>query len=166
MASISASPAVSTDVFGVRVTGGQLPRPRRFVAPGTDNPIVTPSSRDESVSPQAQWSWGDVQLVLGRHLRLITSLAAVFVVSLMAFALMGRVGAAPASAARVASGPVETGGYPAYTVAAGDTLWDIAKATNPQVDPRAVVLQLRVLNNLPADKTLRVGQVLLLPTAS
>lgn len=48
-----------------------------------------------------------------------------------------------------------------YTVAPGDTLWDIASGLTPQGgDVRRVLFDLRALNHLQADPRLRTGQVL------
>jgi len=54
------------------------------------------------------------------------------------------------------AGPAAT-----YSVAAGDTLWEIAASLTPQGgDVRQVVHDLRVINHLEADPRLRAGQVL------
>ena len=49
------------------------------------------------------------------------------------------------------------------TVQPGETLWAVAQRIAPDNDPRAVVAQIRRINNLHSS-TLRAGQQLLLPT--
>lgn len=46
----------------------------------------------------------------------------------------------------------------------GDTLWSIAKAMNPEADPRAGVSAIRALNKLSPSAHLIPGQALLLPS--
>jgi LysM repeat protein len=59
----------------------------------------------------------------------------------------------------------ESAAYPAWTVAPGDTLWSIARTVAPEADPRAVVLQLQVLNAFGPDHVLQVGEVLQMPVS-
>jgi LysM repeat protein len=56
-----------------------------------------------------------------------------------------------------AEGPAEPSSGRTYTVAAGDTLWDIAEAHGTTVD------EIAELNNLDPDGVLSLGQQLLLP---
>lgn len=98
-------------------------------------------------------------------LRLTMAVVALFLVALAASAVLMRP-AVPAQAVplRLASPAVaESVAYPAWTVQPGDTLWSVAAATQPDVDPRAVVLQLRVVNDLPPSHVLQVGEVLQVP---
>lgn len=46
----------------------------------------------------------------------------------------------------------------------GDSLWDIARRTSPESDPRAVVSDIRVLNNLSSN-LIYPGQVLTVPSS-
>jgi hypothetical protein len=48
----------------------------------------------------------------------------------------------------------------------GDTLWSIAKAMDPEADPRAGVSAIRALNELSPAAHLIPGQALLLPSES
>ena len=51
-----------------------------------------------------------------------------------------------------------------YVVRSGDTLWDIAEATAPAEDPRAVVARIALANDL-AGADLTPGQAILIPSA-
>jgi LysM domain len=51
------------------------------------------------------------------------------------------------------------------TVGPGDTLWSIASSAAPDRDPRAVIDQIRTLNDVPGD-VVRVGEVLRVPTSA
>ena len=51
------------------------------------------------------------------------------------------------------------------TVGPGDTLWSIATDAAPDRDPRAVIEELKQLNNLP-DQVLAIGVVLRVPAAT
>lgn len=96
---------------------------------------------------------------------LLVALIAAFTLSLLASMTIGApVTSQPATSM---SGPVvvESAAYPAWTVRSGDTLWSIAERTRPEADPRAVVLQIRVLNGLSAGRTLQAGDVLQLPSS-
>ena len=53
-----------------------------------------------------------------------------------------------------------------HTVRSGDTLWSIAKAMDPEADPRAGVSAIRALNELSPAAHLIPGQALLLPSES
>lgn len=95
---------------------------------------------------------------------LLAGLALAFLATLVISAVTGSTGATAASRAP-RSGPVvaESAAYPAWTIRGGDTLWSIAQRVAPSADPRAVVLQLQVLNDLAPDADLQPGQVLQLP---
>jgi len=45
----------------------------------------------------------------------------------------------------------------------GDTLWSVARAADPEADPRDTIAAVRELNGLAADAALVPGQALLLP---
>ncbi len=94
---------------------------------------------------------------------LVIAVLGAFVVALVASMAFGQ--PAPRAQATSAQMPVvaETAAYPAWTVTTGDTLWTIASRTRPQADPRAVVLQIQVLNGITSDHVLRAGEVLQLP---
>lgn len=49
------------------------------------------------------------------------------------------------------------------TVAAGDTLWDIAVEVAPTADPRATIDRIERLNAMTATSVLQVGQTLVVP---
>lgn len=102
---------------------------------------------------------------LGGPALLAVGLVAAFLVTLVISTLAGPAGAGSASPVRATSGAVvaESAAYPAWTIRAGDTLWTIADEVAPQADPRAVVLQLQVLNGLQSDDILQPGMVLQLP---
>ena len=51
------------------------------------------------------------------------------------------------------------------TVRPGDTLWSIASAASPDRDPRAVIDDIRDLNDISGD-AVRVGEVLRVPVAA
>lgn len=159
MATISASPAVTTYRTGSAVSGELL----RGAIPAS--------------AAQGQWfpKTGVPTLPTGeqasawlqdRAVRLLLLAVAVFLTTLAISATVGQSTTATSAAGTTAPlGPVETTAYPAYTVMAGDTLWGIAQQVSPEVDPRAVVLQLRLLNNLTSQDVLRAGDVLLLPAS-
>lgn len=87
---------------------------------------------------------------MGRWTRLLltaTVLAAVVVISLALTA-----GSAPQTLVDVTVGP-------------GDTLWSIATSSVPDRDPRAVIEDIRQMNDLPSD-TLPIGVVLRVPVST
>lgn len=100
-------------------------------------------------------------------LRLAVAVAAVFLAGLAASTILMRPALSVPPAPMRASAPViaESVAYPAWTVQPGDTLWSIAVAARPTADPRAVVLQLRVVNDLPPSHVLQVGEVLQVPSS-
>ena len=94
---------------------------------------------------------------------LVVAIAAAFLVTLTASVMLGRhVGATEVATPDIPV-VVETAAYPAWTVSTGDTLWTIAERTRPQADPRAVVLQIQVLNGITTEHVLQAGDVLQLP---
>lgn len=122
-------------------------------------PFVRPAARPSLRLPATE------RLLEGPVL-LGTGLLAAFLLTLLASVVAGPAGARPAGPA-VHNGPVmaESAAYPAWTIRGGDTLWTIAERVAPSADPRAVVLQLQVLNGLAPDVDLQPGQVLQLPVA-
>ncbi len=103
--------------------------------------------------------------------------AALFVVALLAAAaaavvlVIGPGTAAPVAATPTAAAPdawgaelAERGLARAYTVAAGDTLWDLATSIDPASDPRPLIDRIQLMNGLP-DGRLSVGDRLWLPVA-
>jgi Tfp pilus assembly protein FimV len=106
-----------------------------------------------------------VRLSLPAPLVLALAVTAAFLVALAASMTWGgsavSVDAPRASAAVV----VESSAHPAWTVVSGDTLWTVAQQTRPGADPRAVVLEIQVLNGLSPAHVLQAGDVLLLPGA-
>lgn len=51
--------------------------------------------------------------------------------------------------------------YETYVVKQGDTLWSIAKKTNPDKDPRKVIFEIREINNITP--IIYPGQEILIP---
>ncbi len=96
---------------------------------------------------------------------LLVALIAAFTLTLLGSMTIGAPVTSPPATS--VSGPtvVESAAYPAWTVRSGDTLWSIAQRTRPNADPRAVILQIRVLNGLSAGRTLQAGNILQLPSA-
>jgi hypothetical protein len=104
--------------------------------------------------------------------------AAVLVVALLAAAAAALVlvvgpgtaapvGVTPTAAAAPAPGAwgaelAERGLARAYTIAAGDTLWDLATSIDPASDPRPLIDRIQLMNGLP-DGRLTVGDQLWLP---
>ncbi len=72
-----------------------------------------------------------------------------------------------AAAARTTNGAelAELGLARSHTVGAGDTLWDLARAIDPQADPRPIVDRIQQLNGL-SSSALEVGRQLWLPVAT
>lgn len=99
--------------------------------------------------------------------RLVGWIVAVFLGTLVLSGLLGRVAASTPTAVRAAvAGPAETAAQPAYTVAAGDTLWGIAQRSAPATDPRQTVGEIRELNALSSGHVLQPGEVLLMPVSA
>ena len=149
MATISASPRVVVGSLdgSIRVTGE---RPVR----DTPRDNVPSVGRGRRVVPE---SW-----------RLVGAGLVLFLLALALFGVVARAAsqAVTAAAPVATAAPVaESAAYPAWTVAPGDTLWGIARATAPDADPRATVEVLRTLNGFDAQHVLQVGDVLQLPTA-
>jgi Tfp pilus assembly protein FimV len=152
MATISASPEV--------VTGGlqawldrSRPQPITGWVDLTDGPRPV-AVQEPDVDDRVDVPW-----------RLVAAIVAVFLVTLLFSGTLARLASsAMATGAPVAAAaPAESAAYPAWTVSSGETLWSIAAATAPQVDPRDAVSEIRSLNGLPADHVLQVGEVLQLP---
>ena len=96
---------------------------------------------------------------------LVAAIAAAFLVTLVASVTLGRQVATTEVVLPDAPVVVESTAYPAWTVSTGDTLWTIAERTRPEADPRAVVLQIQVLNGITTEHVLQAGDVLQLPAA-
>lgn len=157
MATISASPAAGV---GIRIG---LDGPRRLRRPVPTG--LPEADAPGSMTPTAVSLPDLLQQVPVRVLRLVAAGVGVFLLTLLASAVGGHLahGAAPATPpAAVVVG--ESAAYPAYTVAPGDTLWTIAQRVNPKADPRATVMQLRVINGVGAGDVLQPGQVLQVPS--
>ncbi len=105
---------------------------------------------------------------VGGPVLLVAGLLIAFALTLLASVLTGPAGARVAGPQTVPQGPVvaESAAYPAWTIHAGDTLWSIATQVAPDADPRAVALQLQVLNGLQSGDVLQPGQVLQVPAQS
>ena len=158
MATISASPAVG---IGALREIRDLRELRELRGPRDVPAFEAPVVQEAPPTVEGEGLAG----IPERARRLALALAAVFAVSLALPAVAAQLtGPAPVAAEAVRVGPVESAAYPAYTVAPGDTLWTIAQRVNPQADPRAVVLQLRVLNDLSGRHVLQAGEVLQLPS--
>lgn len=84
-------------------------------------------------------------------------LLVVLVALLLAAFTLGRTGDSQAATDGATRAP-----YATTTVHEGESLWAVAQRVAPQHDPRAVVQQIRELNNLPS-ASVQVGQQLLLP---
>ncbi len=84
---------------------------------------------------------------------------AAFVASLLAL------GAVVVAAGQIAdaSATEQSAQHSVVVVQAGDTLWGIAKDVAPGVDPRAVVHQIRQLNDL-GTRSLQAGQSIVVPS--
>ena len=83
------------------------------------------------------------------------------VLTLVAFYLVSVLVSGAVQASRTDSSvPVATR---TVTVAAGDTLWQIAVNAAPSADPRAVIDRIERLNALTPGATLQVGQTLVVP---
>jgi LysM repeat protein len=87
---------------------------------------------------------------LSRWARLAMTLTALAAVVVVTVSLAG--GAAPAAFVDVTVGP-------------GDTLWSIAQSSSPDRDPRAVIDEIRQLNDVPTDN-LPIGIVLRVPSST
>lgn len=98
---------------------------------------------------------------------LVLALMAAFLLTLVASAVASTASEGAAGQVRgtvsSAAQPAESAAFPAWTVRPGDTLWSVAQEVAPGADPRAVVLQLRVLNGLSPHHVLQAGQVLQVP---
>ena len=81
-------------------------------------------------------------------------------VAMLAFSLFSIVGLATASAK--ASNETASATTTQIVVAPGETLWTIAMRVNPEIDPRAVIEQIKDLNVLEGIDVY-AGQVLLVP---
>lgn len=55
----------------------------------------------------------------------------------------------------------KTPNYQTYTVTQGETLWSIAKSTNPEEDPREIVYLIRKENNITP--IIKPGQTIKVP---
>ncbi|KGJ79023.1 hypothetical protein GY21_06435 [Cryobacterium roopkundense] len=89
--------------------------------------------------------------------------AAPVVAAAIVLALNG--GGAFAAGAGPATGPLQTElvSFTYVTVAAGESLWDVAQNIAPSKDPRDVIVEIMSLNQMPGD-SVQPGQRLALPT--
>lgn len=87
-----------------------------------------------------------------------------FVVSLPVLVAIGFGVMNGGSALASLDGGAPAGTFDTYTVGSGDTLWGIASTVAPHADPRDVVAEISVLNNL-ATSQLAAGQALAIPAA-
>jgi len=87
---------------------------------------------------------------MGRWTRLALTLTVLAAAVVVTVSLVG--GSAPTALVDVTVGP-------------GDTLWSIAQDASPDRDPRAVIDEIRQLNDVPTDM-LPIGVVLRVPAAS
>ncbi len=94
---------------------------------------------------------------------LVIALMGAFLVALALSMTVGRAGTAPQVRPATVPALAESAAYPAWTVEPGDTLWTIAQRVRPRADPRAVVLEIQVLNQRAAGDPLQAGDVLQLP---
>lgn len=105
---------------------------------------------------------GDGAVRLTRRGRVVVVLA--LMTLLLAAFTLGRTGDSQAATGSTAGSAARTP-YASTTVHAGETLWSVAQRVAPGHDPRAVVQQLRELNQLDS-AAVQVGQQLLLPHAA
>ena len=91
----------------------------------------------------------------GRMLVSTLSFAAMLAISLVSFFGMAT---ASAKASNEASNSTTT----QIVVAPGETLWTIAARVNPEIDPRAVIEDIKALNVIEGSEVY-AGQVLLVP---
>jgi LysM repeat protein len=87
---------------------------------------------------------------VGRWARLALTMTALAAVVVITVSLVG--GSAPTAFVDVTVGP-------------GDTLWSIAQSSSPDRDPRAVIEEIRQLNDVPTD-VLPIGIVLRVPSST
>lgn len=161
MATISASPSVTTDVL----TGTRQRQRAPLSTPGDWSDWSDWLRRGAQAPADASRPRPSLKDGLqDTSVRMLLLVVAVFVTALAVSAFAGHPATGTGTPTSMPAGPVETAAYPAYTVTTGDTLWSIAEQVSPEVDPRAVVLQLRVLNNMAPQDSLQVGDVLLLPS--
>lgn len=128
------------------------------VAPGIRGAVSRPPTA------VAGWPMAGVRAGVGRvPARGIISAVALVAACLVAMAALAAHWA-PAVATSGQAAPVVAEGVavPAWTVSPGDTLWGIAQALRPDVDPRITVERIREANGGDL-QILQPGRVLLLP---
>jgi len=86
-------------------------------------------------------------------------LVALLIVTAVLLGINALLGGLPADAANLQPQPGEV----VVIVQPGDTLWTLAQEAAPQLDPRAAILQIRQVNDLP-DSSLMTGQRLVIPS--
>lgn len=118
----------------------------------TAAPVVS-GAHAESSAPQTRLR------ITTRGRRVLAFIVALPVVIAMGFGVMS---GGSALASLDAGAPAGT--FDSYTVSAGDTLWGIASAVAPGIDPRDVIAEISSLNNLGSSE-LAAGQTLAIPAA-
>jgi hypothetical protein len=115
--------------------------------------MTTYSSTDVVVGRSSEYR-------LNRRGRMVVGLIAVFFVAVLFF-LLGTIFSAVVQAAEVSDQALTQ--YSTVLVMPGDSLWSIAKSTDPSADPREIIQLLVEINDLPGEVGLEVGQSLLVP---
>ena len=118
--------------------------------------LAAPFPQVSGMSPR-QARPASSSLRLTRRGRIVLGLA-VLMLGLLGLIVTGRSGAlatsdAPAQAATAS-----------VVVGPGESLWQIVGRVSPDADPRAMVLRIRELNNLPSS-TVEAGMTLLVPVS-
>ncbi len=145
-----------------------LPRPFNAGRPLAPRPAPGPrhsAPGAESETPVAPTAPAAAAALVAQPavLALVLGLVAAFLVTLAVSVVAGAPQRFTAAASAGPAGPAESAAYPAWTVEPGDTLWSIAQQVAPEADPRAVVLQLQVLNGVGPGHVLQPGEVLQVP---
>jgi LysM repeat protein len=115
--------------------------------------LAVPTTRPTAADRAGARSTAQPPVRLTRRGRIVVLAALV----LLAVAAVSMVAAASSAAPAGQDRPPVT-----MVVGAGDTLWTIATAVDPEADPRATIAELRRLNEL-SGSTIEAGQELVLP---